>query len=306
MARQKSGPRAKLEYALVAGLAGLLRALPLERAVRLGAFLGGRIAAIDRFNRPVAMRNLEIAFPESSHAQRLAVLRDSYRNWGRMAAEWTHLHELNRGNIERYVAYDGLENMLEAERSSQGRGALVVTAHFGNFELMAAAHAMYGYRVAVVHRPLRNPRIDVLVSGTRAHFGNLNVDRRFAARTVLRLLRDNWMVVIPLDLDVRRGLFVDFFSIKACTSTGLARLAIASGATVLPAFMVREGSTLRHRITILPQLETERCADRQESIREVTQLATAAIETMVRRHPDHWHWIHRRWKTRPPGERRFY
>jgi KDO2-lipid IV(A) lauroyltransferase len=306
MARQKSGPRAEFEYALVAGLAGLLRALPLERAVRLGAFLGGRIAAIDRFNRPVAMRNLEIAFPESSPARRLAVLRGSYRNWGRMAAEWTHLHEINRGNIERYVAYDGFENMLEAERSSHGRGTLVVTAHFGNFELMAAAHAIYGHRVAVVHRPLRNPRIDVLVSGTRAHFGNLNVDRRFAARTVLRLLRDNWMVVVPLDLDVRRGLFVDFFSIKACTSTGLARLAMASGAPVLPAFMVREGSTLRHRITILPQLEAERCAGRQESIHEITQHATAAIETMVRRHPDHWHWIHRRWKTRPLGEKRFY
>jgi KDO2-lipid IV(A) lauroyltransferase len=114
------------------------------------------------------------------------------------------------------------------------------------------------------------------------------------------------MVAVPLDLDVRSGVFVDFFSLKASTSDALARVAIATRAPVLPAFMVREGTSTRHRITILPPIEAVRDNDREEAVRAYTQQFTGLIESMVRRHPDQWNWIHRRWKTRPAGEPRFY
>ena len=289
----------------------LLRALPLERAVRLGAAMGTAAMALDRVNRPIAMRNLEIAFPEIDRAGRLRILRDAYRNYGRMAAEWTQFPTLPRAAVTRMVGYAGRENWDEAIRLSSGRGILTLTGHFGNFELLSAAHAAHGNRIALVARLIRNPVIDRAVVARRGRFGAESIPRKGAGRAVIRRLRDDWMVAVPLDLDVRDGLFVDFFSLPAATSPALARLAIATGAPVLPAFIVREGASPRHRITILPPLriagEGARGGPaRAELARAETQRYNAAIEAMVRRHPDHWNWIHRRWKTRPPGEPRFY
>jgi len=283
-----------------------LGVLPLERAIVAGARLGDIAMALDRFNRPVAMRNLEIAFPELGSDARLEILRGTYRNWGRMIAEWTHFGELTRENIGRFVTYDGREHWDEAQRISNGRGILAFTGHFGNFELLVVAHSAYGNPIAMINRELRNPLIDRQVCKARTAFGAVLVPRKGGAKQVLKLLRENFMVTVPLDLDVRKGVFVDFFSLKAATSDALARFAIATGAPVLPAFMVRQGESARHKITLLPVIETARGSDRDEAIRENTQRYQAAIETMVRRHPDHWNWIHRRWKTRPPGESRFY
>ncbi len=306
MPRQIGPLRARLEYAAIGALAAPLRMLERERAVRLGARLGGLAMHLDRIDRPVAMRNLEIAFPALSRAQRLAILRAAYENWGRMLAEWMHFPSLGPDNIARFASYRNIENWRRAEEISHGRGVLALTGHFGNFELLILAHSIYGNRVAVVHRPLRNPLIDAAVYAARTRFGNLVIPRKGAGREVLRLLRQNWMVAIPLDLDVRQGVFVDFFSLKASTSDALARLALASGAPVEPAFMVREGTSTHHWLECLEPLEVLRGKSREESVLLNTQRYTAIIEEMIRRHPDHWNWIHRRWKTRPPGEARFY
>jgi KDO2-lipid IV(A) lauroyltransferase len=248
---------------------------------------------LDRFNRAIAERNLEIAFPQLTDEQRLKILAGAYRNFGRMAAEWVHLLELDRSNIERYVTYEGRGHWDDATRLSDGRGILVLTGHFGNFELLSVAHSIYGTRIAIV-------------TNRRVRFGNLSIARKGAGREVVRLLRDNWMVAVPLDLDTRQGVFVDYFGMPAATNDGLARVALATGTPVLPAFMVRDEGTARHRITILPAIEVVKTRDRTESIRENTQRFTAAIEAMVRCYPDHWNWIHRRWKTRPSNEQRFY
>jgi KDO2-lipid IV(A) lauroyltransferase len=308
MARQIGGIRAQLEFGGVAILGAGLGVLPLEPAIRAGARLGEVAMALDRFNRPVAMRNLEIAFPEKSERSRLKILRDTYRNWGRMIAEWTHFDELTPDNISRFVTYEGREHWDQADRISNGRGILTVTGHFGNFELLVVAHSAYGNKIAMVHRRLRNPLIDASLAKARTRFGAVLIPRKGGAKQILKLLRDNWMVTIPLDLDVRKGVFVDFFSLKAATHDALARLALATGVPVLPAFMVREGESAQHKITILPPILAEPVSGRgrEHAVLELTQQYTAAIETMVRRHPDHWNWIHRRWKTRPAGESRFY
>jgi KDO2-lipid IV(A) lauroyltransferase len=306
MARQIGALRGRLEWAGMAPLWALLRALPLERAVRLGGAMGPVAMAFDRGNRSIALCNLTIAFPEIDDAARLSILRDTYRNFGRMAAEWVHFFELNPGNIASYVTYDGRQHWDEAIRLSNGRGILVLTGHFGNFELLSLGHSLHGNRIAIVQRPNRNPIIDRAVAARRLRNGNLTVSRKGAGREILRLLRQNWMVAVPLDLDVRRGVFVDFFSLKASTSDALARIAIASHAPVLPAFMVREGASTRHRITLFPPIVAVRGDDRDDAVREYTQQFTSLFEAMVRRYPDQWNWIHRRWKTRPPGEARFY
>lgn len=306
MARQASPLRARLEYAAIGALLAPLAAMERERAIRAGARLGALAMRLDRFNRPVAMRNLEIAFPEKSREERLRILRATFENWGRMLAEWMHFSTLGPDNIARYATYRGVENWQRGIELSRGRGGLILTGHFGNWELMILAHSIYGHRVGVVNRPLRNPLIDDAVCSARNRFGNRSVPRKGAAREVVRLLRENWVVGMPLDLDVRRGVFVDFFSLKASTSGALARLAIASGAPVVPVFPVREGISSHHFIECMEPIETIRGADHEESVLLNTQRYSKTIEDVVRRHPDHWNWIHRRWKTRPPGEQRFY
>ena len=229
-----------------------------------------------------------------------------YRNWGRVIAEWPHLGALNRSNIESTVTYDGIENLNHALALAEKRGAIILTAHYGNFELLPLAHSMYGHQLAMVHRPLRNPLIDEQIRSLRTSFGAEIVERKQAGLAIVKYLRRRWQVAVALDLDVRDGVFVDFFGMKACTSDGVARIAMATRAPVVPAFMVRDGVSPRHRITVLPVMEMVVTRDREECVRENTQRMTAAIEMMIRRHPDHWNWIHRRWKTRPEGEQRFY
>jgi KDO2-lipid IV(A) lauroyltransferase len=306
MARQKRGLRERVEYAALMALKGVLARLPLQRAVRLGAASGRLAMAADRINRPVATRNLEIAFPEKDPRSRQTILLAMYRNFGRMAAEWVHFGDLTRGNIAQFVTYENREYWEEALRISGGRGVLAFTGHFGNFELLNAAHSLYGNPIAFVYRPLRNPYVDAEVAAARTRFGGRIISRQGAGREILRTLHDNWMVCIPIDLDVRKGVFVDYFSKPASATDAIARVAMASGAPVLPAFLVRDGASTRHRISLYPPIRVERRSDRYESVRQHTQRFTTIFEEMVRRHPDHWNWIHRRWKTRPPGEERFY
>jgi Kdo2-lipid IVA lauroyltransferase/acyltransferase len=274
--------------------------------VRAGARLGGWAMNFDRPNRPIALKNLEIAFPEITPAARLNILRKMYRSWGRVLAEWTHLPELSRANVEKVATYEGKENWDEAERRSNGRGLFVLTAHYGNFELMQIAQSIYGYRLAIVHRALRNPLIDAAICTQRVRYGNHIIERKAGGREMMKMLRQNWMIAIALDLDVRKGVFVDFFGMPASTSDGIARLSIATGAPVMPVFMVRQGDTIHHHIKIMPAFYPEKRRDREAAALEYTQLYSDVLETAIREHPDHWNWIHRRWKTRPAGESRFY
>ena len=306
MPRQIGGFRASLEYLPVAALVRMFAAMPFERAVKVGASLGSMIMRLDFGNRPIAIKNLEIAFPELDRDARLKILADMYRNWGRVIAEWAHSGELNRANSENYVTYDGFDNLKHALALAEKRGAIILTAHYGNFELLPLAHSIHGHRLAMIYRPLRNPLIDEQVRRLRTSFGAEVVKRKQAGLAMVKYLRQKWQVAVALDLDVRDGVFVDFFGMKAGTSDGVARIAMVTRAPVVPTFMVREGDTVRHRITVLPVVEMVVTRDREECVRENTQRMTAAIEMMIRRHPDHWNWIHRRWKTRPKGEKRFY
>lgn len=306
MPRQIGGFRASLEYLPVDALVRAFGAMPVDTAIKAGAALGAMIMRLDLGNRPIAIKNLEIAFPEFDAARRAEILAGMYRNWGRIIAEWPHSAALNRSNIEQFVTYDGIDNLNYALTLAAKRGAIILTAHYGNFELLPLAHSMYGHPLAMVHRPLRNPRIDERIRARRTSFGAEIVERKQAGLAIVKYLRRKWQVAVALDLDVRDGVFVDFFGKKACTSDGVARIAMATRAIVVPAFMVRDGESPRHRITVLPMLEMSTSGDREQCVLENTQRMTDAIETMIRRHPDHWNWIHRRWKTRPQGEQRFY
>jgi len=307
--RQISAARARLEFFGFSLPVRLFRALSFDSAFRLGERLGDVAYAVARPQRKTALVNLRIAFPEKSDAERLAIVRESCRNFGRMAAEWCHMYRLTKDNIAERVTFEDPPFWFgEAQRVIGSTGILVLTGHFGNWELFAHAIGLYGNPIHLVHRPFPNPLFDDFVNIERRRSGTVLISKRRAAQQIIRVLRSNGIVAIPFDQNAtsRWGVFADFFALPASTHPGLARLAELSRAPVYPVFLVRQDHSPQHRIVILPKVETALSGDRAADTVENTRRFNQVFAEMVRRHPDHWIWMHKRWRTRPPGEPPIY
>jgi KDO2-lipid IV(A) lauroyltransferase len=301
--------RYRLEYVGLRLVVGVLRVLPLEVAMRLAAAVAATGIRIAGRTRRIGLTNLAIAFPEKSEAERLAILIASYRNLGRMAAECAHLDELTAANIrERVAPDDGPIWTHEMLPHLDAQGILILTGHFGNWELCAYAYGLFGHPVSLVHQTIKNPFVDRFVEGMRSGGGTRLFRKQEAARAVLRALAQRTLVVLPLDQNQSRraGIFVEFFGLPANTSAGLARIALRTGAPIYPAFLIRDGTSAHHRIVFLPRVSIASMADRDSAARELTQQCTAVLESMIRKHPDHWLWTHKRWRTRPLGDPELY
>jgi KDO2-lipid IV(A) lauroyltransferase len=294
----------RLEYAVFRIAFAVFATLPWRAALRAGAWLGEAFYLFDIRDRRVALFNLSIAFPERPTAERKAILRASCRNLGRMAAEFCHLQQLDASRLSE-VVYFGDRAAWERLMERAGEvGAVILTAHFGNWELLAYVQGLLGHPITLVHRPMHNPIFDVAITAIRERAGTRPIKKKAAAKEALRVLKQHGMLVITSDQNQteRFGVFIDFFGKAACTSPGAARLAMLTGAPVYPAFLVREGEGPRHRIEILPEVEMVRTGDREADIRINTQRCSDIIEDMIRRYPEQWIWFHKRWKTRPAGE----
>ncbi|OFV97711.1 MAG: hypothetical protein A3F68_13185 [Acidobacteria bacterium RIFCSPLOWO2_12_FULL_54_10] len=284
----------------------LLGLLPRSKAHHVAGWLSGLFYSLTPRFRRIAHQNLRMAMPELSDPSREAICRDVYRSLGRLLAEFAHFPRLTSGNVHQAVSYDGLEH-YEAARSC-GRGVLFLTAHLGAWELGAFAHALYGYPMQILYRPLDNSRLDALVNRYRLLSGNKLIDKRNAAREVLSALARNETVGILADQNTSHdeGVFVDFFGISASTTAGVARIALHTGAVVVPAFCVWIEKDRRFRIIFDSPIEPPQSSEKTDAVRSFTQQMAAVIERYIRRYPDQWLWIHRRWKTRPPGEPPLY
>ncbi len=290
----------------------LVRSLPRERSVAVGAAFGRLYARAHGPRTGTARTNLAIAFPELSPHERHGMLVDIYANLGRMVAETALLQKLSREELTAMASIEGLEHLEAAQKASRLGGAIVLTAHFGSFELFAAIMGALGVPLSIVHRTANNPYLDRMITGWRQANGVEVIRRGTAARGVLRALRSGRAVAMPLDQDTRaaEGVFVPFFSRPACTRDGPARLAMRFGVPVVPAFMFRVGESARHVIRVQPALELEpEGADREATeaaVVENVRRMSAAIEAAVRASPTQWIWGHRRWKTQPEGLQRPY
>jgi KDO2-lipid IV(A) lauroyltransferase len=306
--RQRSRARDLAEYLVLRGVVGTFALLPLTlalRAAELGALFG---YLVDRRHRRIGMRNLALAFPEKTLRERRRILRRSFLNLGRMAAELAHLPRLSAERLQTMVQFEDEAWWREAVEWERSTGVLVLSGHFGNWELLVFAHGMRGHPVHVVHRAIANPLVDRWLHALRTRAGTRMIRKRGAAAAVLRALHEHGLLVLPVDQNSTRGLgvFVDFFGVPASTNAGLARVALRTDAPVVPVFIVREGRSARHRVYVLPIEQVERTGDFAEDVRRNTQRFTAIFEEMVRRHPEQWLWMHKRWKTRPTGEPRIY
>jgi KDO2-lipid IV(A) lauroyltransferase len=300
--------RERFELLVFRAAIGLFASLPRRLALRVGALLGDLFYLLDRRDRRTALHNLAIAFPDRTPAEHRAILRASVRNLGRTGAEICHLASLTPATVRDYVTVEDPARWQAALDRARERGTLILTGHFGNWELLAYAHGLLGHPITLVHRPMNNPLVDRAITDLRERAGTVSLPKKSAAKAALRALRRHQIVAIPADQNQTRryGVFADLFGLPASTTPGPARLAMLSGAPVVPVFLVREGGSERHRIVVLPEVELVRTGDREADVVENTRRCNAVFEQMLRRYPEQWIWFHKRWKTRPPGEPRIY
>ncbi|MFZ3215092.1 MAG: lysophospholipid acyltransferase family protein [Candidatus Acidiferrales bacterium] len=291
-----------LEYAVAWTGLKLLGLLPRPAARWVGATFASVAYWFRAPLRRAAMFNLHLAFPDWSEEKRAAVIREMIRQIGWMAGEFSQFPRYTPGNIERVVLLDGSENFAAGQRL--GKGVLFLTAHMSAWELSSFAHALYGHPLHFLVRPISNPRVDALINRYRCLSGNRPVEKNKSARAILKVLGEGGTVGILSDhnTSLEEGVFVSFFGIPASTTSGLARIALRTGAAVVPGFLFWDDSRQKYRLRFEPPVELARTGDEELDVRENTQRFTRVIEEQVRAHPGQWLWVHKRWKTRPPGE----
>jgi len=298
--------RESLEFAAAWTGIKLLGLLPRPAARFVGASFAAALYAARAPLRRAAMFNLRLAFPDWTDAQRRRVIRGMVRQIGWMAGEFSQFPKYTRENIERIVVVDGFENFEAARR--RGKGVLFLTGHMSAWELAPFAQALYGYPLHFLVRPIANRRVDALVNGYRCRAGNRPIEKNKSARAILKVLADGGTVGVLADhnTDIEESVFVEFFGVSASTTSGLARLALRTDAAVVPGFLSWDEGRRTYRLRFEPAVELVRTANEEVDVVENTQRFTRVIEDFVRAHPDQWLWIHRRWKTRPPGEKALY
>jgi KDO2-lipid IV(A) lauroyltransferase len=296
----------RLQYIVAWAFVKMLGALPRPVARGLAAGTVRLLLLLLPKMRMTAEFNLRLAFPEWSEAQRRDVLNGMARNLGWMAAEFARMPAYTRENIENVVVLDGHENFLAGK--SRGKGVIYLTGHIGAWELSSYAHALYGFPLHYMARPLDNAPLDVMVNEYRGRSGNKPIYKNEAARMMLKVLKDAGTIGILADQNTMpgEGVFVDFFGTPACTTSGIARVALHTDAAVVPGYAYWDKNLRKYRLRFDPPLELIRTGDAERDIRENTQRFTEVIEEIIRKHPEQWVWIHARWKNRPEGEPPLY
>jgi KDO2-lipid IV(A) lauroyltransferase len=295
-----------VEYGAARSILTGLGLLPRPLAVAFGLGLGHIAYTLGGRLRRTGARNLQLAFPEMSEKERARILRGCFTNLGRLLGEFSRLSRATPESLRRIIECEGIEN-LEAARAA-GRGVILFTGHLGAWELSSFALSAFGHPMSFLARRIDNPKVEKIIEQTRTRFGNRSIDKRSAARPLLRTLRAGGTVGILVDLNTHphEAIFVDFFGIPASTTSGLATLALRTGAAVLPVFIPWDEERRRFVLRVDPPLNIERTGDEAEDVNQLTSLFTSIIESYVRRFPGQWLWIHRRWNTRPAGEANFY
>lgn len=294
---------------LLSALFRLIARLPRSTAFTLGELFGRfayQVAWIIGRNR-IGMINLRLVFGhEKFKGQFRKILKNMWINFGRNAIEFARFPYYVRGNINRYVTWENLRYLRESHE--RGRGILVMTAHFGNWDLVALSAGMNGFPVYLITKHMRSKVLTEFWMKWRARGGVHPIYKKEARREIIRLLRQNQLVGFVLDQDTKPkegGIFVEFFDHKASTLSVLALLSQRHRTPVIPVFLVRQ-TRYTHRAIAGPPIEFEDTGDPKKNLYHNTRRYLEVIERYVREYPEQWLWVHRRWRRRPPGEPPIY
>jgi KDO2-lipid IV(A) lauroyltransferase len=286
--------RYRIEYALVSAVRGVVRFLPDVVVRGLGTLVGLTFYAVDRSHRRIAIRQLQAAFPTRSEAECRAVARATFSHFGRVLVVMLKFSTLSADQIRARVEFEGEDRVRAA--LARGRGVLVVTGHFGYWELHGIATPLVLPPMSVLARPLDNPLLHDFLEQFRTSTGNKVIYRRGAIRRVLRALNANEIVAILIDQHIqgRDAVRVDFFNRPASATTAMATLALRTGAPLVPAFALPIGHG-RYRLIYEHPIDLPPPGS-ADPVRDLTQRCTDVLEMYVRRYPELWLWMHRRWR----------
>jgi Kdo2-lipid IVA lauroyltransferase/acyltransferase len=298
--------RQRLEYAAAWPFIKIMGILPRPLARAIGIGLAWVIYFLHVRLRQVGMRNLAMAFPEKSEAERARILRGEFTSLGRQVAEVCHFPDYTLENVDEVVVFDGFENYERAR--ARGKGVLLFAGHFGGWELSSFVLSMRGHWMYVLMRGMDNKYLGELILRYRTMHGNKAVDKDDFVRGLLSAMKGGEVVGLLMDTNMTppQGIFVDFFGIAACTAAGPARIALRTDAAVVPTFTIWDEKLGKYRLRFDPAVELVRTGDLEADIKANTQKLTSVIEDYVRKYPEQWLWVHRRWKTRPPAEPGLY
>ncbi len=293
-------------YILARGALVIIRHLPRRFSYSMARGLAQAAFWLFPKHRDIILTNLLVAMPNIPRDQAKHVVLNTFTNIGRVAVELSRV-PLLKGKIraDSTGLFHVSENVITTVRGllSRGKGLLYLTAHFGVWELLPSVHALVlpDVPLSIVVRPLDNPWLDQLVNGLRSTLGIRMLPKKNSIREILAALGRNEAVGILLDQNVCReeGVFVDFFGKDACTNFGLAAVALRTGTPVLPIGLFYDEAAGVHRVAMESEVPLIRTGNKAQDIQHNTAAFTRALETMIRKYPDQWLWVHRRWKTRP-------
>jgi Kdo2-lipid IVA lauroyltransferase/acyltransferase len=306
MPKKRSKIQTWAELAAVRSLLGAIGALPLETSMRFGKAVGRFLSEKFPKLKRTARRNLEIAFPEMSEAEREKIVRGTFESLGRHLGFVSHFRKFKHEDIRNLVEVIGREHFDKAHAT--GRGILFFTGHFGSWEVFNLLPPAFGFGMNILVRRIDNPLVENFVDSFRTRFGSVTLDKTKSARKMFRVLENGELLGILADLNAqeKEGVFVDFFGVPASTTTSIAKLALKTESFVLPAFAVWEETKNKYVVYLEPPIDYEKTENHDEDVRKLTQSVTNVVEKYVRKYPEQWLWIHKRWNTRPKGEPSLY
>jgi Kdo2-lipid IVA lauroyltransferase/acyltransferase len=273
--------------------------LPLWLGRLLGKTLGILLSTIPLPRLRVSLKNIQKTLGRAmTDSEVIKLNRGVYKHFGQTLFELPHIFRINNQNLDKYIVFEGVENLTQA--LAKGKGVFLLSGHLGNWEIMTAALAIRFGRLCAVATPQHSPAIERLIYEIRTRFGMEVIPKVNGLKKMISSIKQNKMVGVLLDLNTKcdQGVFVDFLGRPSCTNKGLALMALKMDTPVIPVFSVREKDGFYH-VILGEEVNLIRTGDRTFDVEENTALFTRVIETYVKRYPDQWLWIHRRWKTLP-------
>lgn len=297
-----------LEYWAAKSVLNGLGILPWRAAIATGRAMGGVFYLLASDLRRTAAINLKLAFPEKSDEERSALVRECFASLGRLLGLFSQMGKRSQEELRDMIEPNGFEH-LDAALKTYGNRLILLTAHLGAWELTSFSFSFLGHPMTIPVRRIDNPRIEQLVDGYRTRFGNATLDKLSAGRLMLKILRsgDRHIGLLP-DLNTLddEAIFVDFFGVPAATNFVIAKLALRTNAPLVPVFAPWSEEKKKYLLNVTPPLEPESTGDEDADIRRLTSNLALRIENEIRKYPGQWLWVHKRWKTRPPGEPPIY